>query len=139
MDYEPRLRPEVLDRCLACEWSCVADDSEFPSEFVFDLLYETQHGERVLRAIRPQAVLVSDSRGNPLYQHTVTEQERPRIWEWLQTRMRLQRDQFLEEMTQEIDRDCASRSDSTQAVFTQLRFESLQGSASSSTLERRFG
>lgn len=139
MDYEPRLRSEVLDRCLTCEWSCVADDSEFPSEFVFDLLYETQHGERVLRAIRPQAVLVSDSRGNPLYQHAVTEQERPRIWEWLQARMRLQQAQFLEEMSQEIDRDCASRSESTRAVFTQLRSESRQGSESSSTFGRRFG
>ncbi|MBS0207091.1 MAG: hypothetical protein JSS49_29800 [Planctomycetes bacterium] len=123
MDYDRTLNPSVLARCHRCEWWYTADDSEFPSKFIFDLAYQVCYGETLLRGIEPQGVVTADLRGNPLFIHDFTEAERPQIWQWFHARLNLQRDRLLESMNLEIQRDRQSRREATEETLLDLAWE----------------
>lgn len=123
MLYDRTLNRSLLARCHRCEWWYQTDDSEFPSEFIFDLAYQVCDGDVVLRAIEPHGVVSRDSGGNPLFVHQFTETERPRIWQWFHARLRTLQDHLLEKMNAEIQRDCQSRTEAAEATFLELACE----------------
>ena len=77
----------TLARCSRCEWLYLADDSEFPSRFIFDLAYELDEGNPVLRAIEPVAVVTTTDNGRPLFVHDFTPTERAQIGLWFAPRI----------------------------------------------------
>lgn len=123
MHYQPTLRASVLAGCRRCEWSYAADDSEFPSEFVFELAYEVDEGALVLRAIEPREVVVCDDRGQRLYVHQLAPRERPSVWEWFHARLRRQAELMLDRMEREIARTRSELAAQSQSVFEELRAE----------------
>lgn len=126
MNYDRTLNPAVLARCHRCEWWYSADDSEFPSKFIFDLAYQICDGDVVIRSVEPQGVVAADPRGNPLFIHDFTDGERPQIWQWFHARWNLQRDRYLESMAAEIERDRQSRRESIEETLLALAWERLR-------------
>ena len=120
MHYVRTLNRNLLARCHRCEWWYVADDSEFPSKFIFDLVYHVSAGDIVLRSIQPHGVVTTDVRGNPLFFHQFTDQERPQVWQWFHARLNRHEDRLLESMHTEIQQDRQSRSAATEQTFLEL-------------------
>jgi len=120
MLYHKTLNRDVLARCHRCEWTYEADDTEFPSRFLFQLVYDIDEGEPVLRAIEPTDVITTDLRGRPLFTHQLSAHERVGVWQWFHARWTLQQDQLLNEMQIEIELDRTRRNESTEATFQEL-------------------
>lgn len=121
--YERTLNRNALDRCHQCEWWYEADDSEFPSKFVFDLLYQVEKDEIILRGIVPRAVVTTDVHGNSLYQHDFSDRERADVWQWFHARLNRQSERLRSLMAIEIERDRQARSTASEAVFLDLQSE----------------
>ena len=121
--YERTLNRSMLDRCHPCEWWYDVDDSEFPSKFVFELLYQVESGEVVLRGIVPKSVITADLQGNPLFQHDFAERERAGVWQWFHARLNRQSERLMSMMAEEIERDRQARSATTESTFLALQSE----------------
>lgn len=121
--YDRTLNRSVLDRCHPCEWWYDVDDSEFPSKFVFDLLYQVESDEVVLRGIVPKAVVTADVLGNSLFQHEFADRERPGVWQWFHARLNRQSERLRSLMAIEIERDRQTRSAATETIFLDLKSE----------------
>ena len=121
--YDRTLNRSVLDRCHPCEWWYDVDDSEFPSKFVFDLLYQVEAREVVLRGIVPKAVVTADVHGNPLFQHEFADRERAGVWQWFHARLNRHSERLLSLMAIEIERDRQARSAATETIFLDLKSE----------------
>lgn len=123
VNYERTLNQTLLERCQCCEWWLDVDDSEFPGKFAFQLRYQVDAGEVVVRAIAPQVVVISDIQGKPLFTHEFSEREQTRIWQWFHARLSAQPERLLASMAGEIERDRQARSEAAAATFQSLKAE----------------
>jgi hypothetical protein len=110
-------------RCHHCDWSYEADDSEFPSQFVFDLEYQVRSGDVLLGRIQPQRVSISDLRGNPMFQHEFDDVERCQVTNWFNARLIRQRELIMDSIRSRIEEDRQARRESTWQTFADLTQE----------------
>lgn len=120
MDLDPTSNATVLSRCHRCEWIYEAEDSEFPSRFVFDVAYQVCSGVVVVRAFEPKYVVTMDCRGAPLFVHEFAVSEQGDIGRWFERRFQSQRDLLMDELSAEIEDDRESRHESASEAFREL-------------------